>query len=203
MSADKRSVHTDALATLGLPEIDVDGVPAARDAIHLAVEPVIAGALLKPGERVVLRKTEEGLRAFRGDVSNGVGIVDPFLVKAVKKGQKFWLVLNPRTITSLRHVWAHPAFDSEVESTKGTELLTKISDPKETSKAYLESVAETLDVTLSALIRHAEEFEANGTWWVSGGDFEGIGVGNDFWKHLSVYTGKEYKSEGNFLSCSC
>ncbi len=197
MSADKRSVHTDALATLGLPEIDVDGVPAARDAIHLAVEPVIAGALLKPGERVVLRKTDEGLRAFRGDVSDGVGIVDPFLVKAVKNGQKFWLVLNPRTITSLRHVWAHPAFDAEVESTKGTELL------KKASKAYLESVAASLDVTLSDLIEHAEDFEEDGSWWVGGNDFESMSVGKEFWKHLSVHTGKEYKSEGNFLSCSC
>lgn len=39
MSADKRSIHTDALHTLGT----IIGEGEKRDAIHIAVEPCIAG----------------------------------------------------------------------------------------------------------------------------------------------------------------
>lgn len=110
MSADNRSVHTDALATLGKPDIDYNGIPAARDAIHLAVEPVKAGCTLYRGDHVMI---ENGV-AFpvRGPLEPGaVGIVDPFLLEPINPGQKFWLVVYPRQITSLRHVWTHPLFD--------------------------------------------------------------------------------------------
>lgn len=48
MSADNRSISTDALATLGT--IIKDG---GRDAIHLAVEPVIAGEELRPAADII------------------------------------------------------------------------------------------------------------------------------------------------------
>ncbi len=47
MSED-RSVHTDALHTLG----SIIGESEKRDAIHLAVEPVVAGERLTPGQNV-------------------------------------------------------------------------------------------------------------------------------------------------------
>lgn len=104
---DKRTVHTDALETLGMIINDHE----KRDAIHLAVEPVKARVKLFPGQDVEIQAHE----AFPGD--NPVGIVDPFLKSAVLPGEYFWLVVYPRQITSLRHVWTHPKFDnSEVEA---------------------------------------------------------------------------------------
>lgn len=50
MSED-RAVFTDALHTLGT----VIDATQGRDAIHLAVEPVIAGEMLKPGQDVGFR----------------------------------------------------------------------------------------------------------------------------------------------------
>lgn len=79
---------------------------ARRDAIHVAVAPVEAGERLQPGEFVGL---VDGKARRGGEL---VGIVDPFLLGPVEKGQRFWLCLYPGTITALRHVWSHPAFEA-------------------------------------------------------------------------------------------
>lgn len=102
MSADNRSTHTDALASLGT----IINENEKRDAIHLAVEPVIAGTDLLPGDHIALNYG----RAVRAPLGQGLGIVDPFLTQRVNEGDRFWLVVYPRQITSLRHVWEHPAF---------------------------------------------------------------------------------------------
>lgn len=107
MSGDKRSTVTDALKTLG----SIIDETAARDAIHLAVEPIVAGQHLAPGEHV---KIENG-SAWCTGIGHGVGIVDPFLAQPVLKGERFWLVVYPRQITSLRHVWEHPDFPASID----------------------------------------------------------------------------------------
>jgi hypothetical protein len=110
MSNQKHTVLTDALDTLGTCPIPEN---SGRDAIHLAVEPVIAGQLLMAGDRC---KIVDGVAVARVMTSDNdddaTGIVDPFLHRPahVNKGEKFWFVVLPRTITSLRHVWSHPAF---------------------------------------------------------------------------------------------
>ena len=48
MKKDKRSVVTDALETLG----NIIDDTCKRDAIHLAVEPCIAGEVLSPGDHI-------------------------------------------------------------------------------------------------------------------------------------------------------
>ena len=76
----------------------------SRDAIHVAVIPVEAAQGLVPGQHISLRNGKAS-----ADGSH-IGIVDPFLRSPVEAGQKFWLCLYPGTITSLNHVWTHPAF---------------------------------------------------------------------------------------------
>jgi hypothetical protein len=95
-NAEKRTVSTDALETLGTLITPAE----KRDAIHLAVNPTKAKQNLRPGQDV----------GIDGTINNPVGIVDPFLKRPVKEGEWFWLVVYPRQINSLRHVWTHPAF---------------------------------------------------------------------------------------------
>ncbi len=80
---------------------------ARRDAIHVAVIPVVAAESLKPGANVIMRS---GKAEWAESREVAVGIVDPFLQDVVQEGQTFWLFLFPGTITSLRHVWTHPKF---------------------------------------------------------------------------------------------
>ena len=79
-----------------------------RDAIHIAVAPVTAAERLSPGQHVGLVRA--GDPELVGPCDNTIGIVDPFLAEAVEPGQRFWLFLYPGTVTSLRHLWTHPAF---------------------------------------------------------------------------------------------
>lgn len=102
MSADNRTVSTDALETLGM----IHFKPEARDAIHLAVEPVVAGETLEPGDDVYLVEN----RAYKTGAGKRLGIADPFLPREIQIGERFWLVVYPRQISSLRHVWEHPDF---------------------------------------------------------------------------------------------
>lgn len=130
---DKRTVTTDALETLG----KIHQREEKRDAIHLAVEPIEAGKRLQPGDHVEIVNG----KAFAWDSGEALGIVDPFLTSPVKKGQKFWLVIYPRVITSLRHVWAHPAFPDE-QPAWAKALLKAPVDDEPLSPAELEAVEE-------------------------------------------------------------
>jgi hypothetical protein len=85
-----------------------------RDAIHIAVAPVTAAERLTPGQHVGF--VQAGDTELVGPAENLIGIVDPFLREEVQPGQRFWLFLYPNTVTSLRHVWTHPAFVPKVPS---------------------------------------------------------------------------------------
>lgn len=103
--SEKHKAATDALDTLGT----LIGEECKRDAIHLAVMPVVAGEELLPGHHVGLT---DGL-ARASVVGEFLGIVDPFLMGKVREGERFWLFIYPRKITSLRHVWEHPGIPDE------------------------------------------------------------------------------------------
>lgn len=103
---DKRTVSTDALDTLGT----IHTKQEKRDAIHLAVEPVVASETLFPGQHIVVDTAGNAISTAPGQ---GLGIVDPFLTRPAEKGERFWFVMYPRQVHSLRHVWSHPAFVDE------------------------------------------------------------------------------------------
>lgn len=86
---------------------------AQRDAIHIAIAPVIAGERLYPGQPVFVR---DGRATSRGIDRSGyaIGIVDPFLIGPVYPDQRFWLFVQPGITTPIRHHWTHPAFRDEM-----------------------------------------------------------------------------------------
>lgn len=192
MSADNRSVATDALATLGT----IIDEKAGRDAIHLAVEPAVAGMTLRPGEDIGF--LDDGTA---GIVDKPLGIVDPFLKAAVKKGQRFWFIVYPRQITSLRHVWVHPDF-SPVAGQADT-------PNKATSEKWLRDFVDQSDCpkyeeVIALAMKHARdggEYD-NEYILVHGSDAHGQ-IPSEFWDHLEVVTGVKAKYRANYFSCSC
>lgn len=195
--SDKRQVATDALATIGT----IISESEARDAIHLAVEPVIAAETIEPGKPVRLAFDGRAVRTYWH--SDGIGIVDPFLKEPVKPGERFWLVLYPGQVTSLRHVWTHPKLDASNQ--KLASAITGAAASPEVSKAWLEAYADSIDVTYRALMRHAEEWLRHEEYWIGGAEFEALYFPSDFWVHYETVTGEKVPEDRRqeFISCSC
>lgn len=81
-----------------------------RDAVHIAIVPVVAGEKLFPGQDVGI--IDGGLV---GRCAKPIGIIDPFLKRSVQRNERCWLLLYPGSITSLRHDWTHHAFDGDTK----------------------------------------------------------------------------------------
>lgn len=195
MSADKRSIATDALETLGT----IISEKEKRDAIHLAVEPVIAGHDLMPGAHVTIK---DG-RAVSAMVGQGLGIVDPFIDGLIEKGERFWLVVYPRKITSLRHVWEHPAFPASPDVT----LAPQYSESEQWIRNFADSVSLHYDVLMGGASDWIESKKRGdyGEYLCFGGLLEGESVPEEFWPHYESVTGEKVEEDhrGSFFSCSC
>lgn len=194
---DKRSVTTDALETLG----QFISEREKRDAIHLAVEPVTAGAELNPGQHITVKN---GV-AYPADRGQGLGIVDPFLPTYVRSGQRFWFVMYPRMVHSLRHVWTHPAFVDEPE--KQVLLQPAVDDRMERARARIQAAANEMGLDCDEIIDGARNYQKYGDYMVDGGRWEGESLSDPatFWDAYQTVTGEEVPPDNreSFFSCSC
>lgn len=216
--SDKRQVSTGALETLG----QIIDEKAGRDAIHLAVFPAIAGETLTPGQDVGL--IADGNTAS-ADVECPVGIVDPFLEFVVEAGQWFWLIIYPRQIDSLRHVWSHPAFPEEVASVIEKEKIEPAPD-KAVSEAWLRDWVEANDCPPYDYMMDAlsvklcgghvpsldpESYESGLEWHPGESFLTFVGVDShadvppEFWEHFEIVTGIKVSSTTRvtYFSCTC
>jgi len=207
MSADKRTVATDALETLGM--ILAEG--QKRDAIHLAVEPVVAEMHLRPGDHI---RIANGF-AHRTEVGKGHGIVDPFLIHDVRKGERFWFVMYPRQVHSLRHVWTHPDFPDEPGTSAATPAPAPPAISKEESKAWLQAFCATSDCPAFSTVMELLE---TGNVCSEGEDvcghmdeeylhFSGLDahgeIPPEFWVHAENLLGRKLQHHPTYFSCSC
>lgn len=184
MSADNRTAHTDAVATLGT----ILDNTAKRDAIHLATEPVIADQKLYPGQDVGI--DSQG----RGSTMNVklVGIVDPFLKAPVMPGERFWLIVYPRQISTLRHIWSHPDFPEPTSAPVTAPVITQepvASAVLATAIRYITGIAEDVDDTYSSVMRTASENEGADELFTESNRY--IWPDDIFWEHYSTITGKD------------
>jgi hypothetical protein len=179
---------------------------AGRDAIHVAVVPAVAAKILAPGEPVAL--TPGGMALPARSEGATVGVVDPFLKTYVKEGERFWLFLPPGSITSLRHVWTHPAFTEEATDDKPAPVQTPAFSPKvEEARKWLEEFAPQVEMDYDRLIAAATDYlehdeyvtEYGGQSWQSAF----YDVAETFWNHYETVTGRTVKDRGHFFSCSC
>lgn len=165
-----------------------------RDAIHIAVAPVIAAEVRLPGMDIGL------LSGSQEQVSRSakhIGIVDPFLKLQVQPGQRFYMFLYPQTITSLRHEWTHPAFQS-VTAPVG------VSD----SEKWLREYASGLGVDYRELMDGADAWVVNDEYFMPSDDagmLEGISTDAEFWPHYEKVRGVtvDANRRRNFFTCSC
>lgn len=232
MTVDKRSVHTDALHTLGFIHTQDEG----RDAIHLAVEQVTAGSYLNPGAHI--GRDADNRYTIRAP-GEGLGIVDPFIQGMVRPGDRFWLVVYPRKITSLRHVWSHPDFDDlksdlpEVHTDPVAEAVMReqiiaehvalqrkqdVDAAVQWVKKYVAELndehyeswmeedygSDYLRLTYEELMETADEAVRTGYEYISKGPmFEGASFNTTFWDHYEVIRDVKVPNRDGLIYFSC
>lgn len=185
----------DAIATLGTIITEGD-----RDAIHIAVEPVIAGETLRPGWHIGLVNGKAyAVNGSYPGIKN-LGIVDPFITSNVNTGDMFWLLVYPRTITSLRHVWEHPDFKEK-----------EIHDKTYSENWLMNWCSETNDAPSYNDLIELFKYDVSGDWSLSGdaivlsgSEASGFLPRQDELKHhLEVVIGEEIVFMPTYFSCSC
>jgi hypothetical protein len=159
-----------------------------RDAIHVAVAPVISFETLQPGQRIGLT----GENVVSAKAAKTSGIVDPFLTAPVQPRERFWMFLDPGSIKSLRHEWAHPDFSMTEAQARAVvvEIAAELHIPVEqlmgAAQRWLDS--ESYEVQRGAeswrdeFPEHAERF------W-------------EAWE--AIYHVKVEEKKATFFSCSC
>jgi hypothetical protein len=182
----------DAIETLG--EI-LPNAWAPRDAVHVAVIPMRAGSLLRPGQHVGVFKGEAWAADGEPGQPAAIGVVSPFLIQDVLKGQCFWLMIYPGTITSLRHQWEHPAFPGHHEASP---------EERAESEAWLREFFGTKydEARTPAYPEEIEKILRGETPCVYGrGEHR---APSEFWFHLERLTGhREVDPEDFFFVCAC
>lgn len=101
------------------------GEDARRDAVHIAVVPLVVSEPLDPGDHFWLNVDGNAAKSTGRRERQTIGVVDPYFDGVVLKGDRFWGFLYPNTITNLRHVWEHPAFKAKPPQAKPVLSLTE------------------------------------------------------------------------------
>lgn len=169
---------------------------AYRDAVHIAIAPVIAGEKLLPNQDIGL--SSDGKAVLNAE---HIGKVDPLLDLPVKQGQKFYMWLYPNTITSLRHNWDHPLFPKESSNC--------LNADKNESKVWITEFAVELHQSYDDLMEGARQYFEFGYYAYDNSEsFKDVNYDKwaEFWGHWEVVTGSKVRDEDNkdcFYTCSC
>lgn len=167
-----------------------------RDAVHVAIIPCEAGESLGPGTKVFVDRDDGGC-AKRAFITPAVGVVDPFLSEVVNRGERFWLMLFPGTITSLRHEWSHPVFP-----------IGESDEVVQESKAWLSELADRSNISYEELIEMAVEGEdiylraETPCDELRNSDSARV----EFWRNVEIVTGRWFSVDhiaNAYFTCGC
>ena len=197
----------DAVATMGGPLPDDAG---GRDAVHVAVFSATADKKLHAGQDVgVVEQGEPDTKVSA--TADPIGIVDPYLKTPVMPGERFWVYLYPRSITSLSHRWGHPSFETQT---------TTYAPPsqKVASEQWLRDFCEKSDcpsyervmaVIVEGRIEGDRSDYGYGGAYIddeymhfTGSDAHGE-IPPEFWMHVENVLGHPVKTKPTYFSCSC
>lgn len=193
---------------MGLDKLKIGNIieqPQQKDAVHMAVAPVVAAEPLQPGAHVGMNKD--------GRVSRNathIGVVDPFLRKGPKVGDRFWLFLYPGSIKSLRHEWEHPSFSTE----EGVSEETKAKSQKWLEHFISNSDCPDYDTVINAALgNHALNdghdgyiyTKNDGEYLYFGGSDAHGEIPPEFWVHLEIVSGQKihHRDRAKYFTCSC
>lgn len=179
------------------------GDNARRDAIHVAMLPVVAGERLAPGEHVAINADGQAVR--HGTMI--IGYVDPELgrrgIRAVEAGERFWLWLYQGTVTSLRHEWTHPTFPTPEYAA----ALASMND-RAFSERWLRDYAVRLnceDEPEAAFLRLLESLRS-GEFYSHGSTVYGehdLDDADELKRHAEAYLGIRINWGDFTFSCGC
>jgi hypothetical protein len=165
-----------------------------RDAIHIAIAPVLAACTLNPGQAVGFT---DDTKTEVGQSEKPLGIVDPFLKENVRKGQQFFLFLFlfPQTVTGMRHQWHHPDFPNgdPMDRLAAQRFVDDIASQVRLSSAELMDAAEGWAKHRDYTYENSESYKdiPYETW-------------REFWKHFEVLTGIRIEdADSHPFTCSC
>ena len=119
---------------------------AARDAVHVAIAPVVAETQMMRAQRIRVDGTHA--RAVSA-AEHANAIVDPWITNDVEAGELVWVLMNPGTITAIRHHWQHPDVRDVPDEARASAiawLKEEVCDP----------TSRSLQGVLEDAIRHAE-----------------------------------------------
>lgn len=179
-----------------------------RDAIHIAVYPVVASEKLFPGQEVCLIDGTEKVGVRSMPIPHG--IIDPFLSGPVYPDQRCWLFLFPNTVTGMRHHWEHPAFVEFQPSVSGIEASRKWMEEFAANHYYYPNYyqegEEKRRYTADELIQAGKEYLESDWKHIQKGSesLRDDTNAEEFWKHFQVITGIQVPSgtEQPFC-CTC
>lgn len=174
--------------------------PVARDAVHIAIVPLIAGETLSPGVPIRLSLADKNIAISEPTRYEGIGIVDPFISPYVRKGERFWCFIYPETITGMRHHWQHPNLDMPDRPISGE------------SHMWLLQFADRWNMDYESMIEEATSRRPSDAGYIlaRGRDLnspEQLGEDHDlFWDHLEKMTGMTFDQahrDAVTWACTC
>lgn len=172
---------------------------AQRDAIHIAVLPVVASSALYAGQHVSVK---DGIAypALRG---RSIGIVDPFMHTGPMKGERFFVFIKPNTVTGMRHHWQHPDIPETDAVIPGTVFE---SNQRKGAREWLEDFCARYGYHYSTVMSNkgqmmcATEIEIHTQADIEPSELEA------FWKNMEIMYEERFSQEHRdktIWTCSC